>query len=97
MQRVAPAVAVPWRMILLASLGGALEFYDFVVFGVFAPSIAATFFPAADPVASQLLAYAGFALGYLARPLGGFVLAHFGDRIGRRRAMPVGASRRRSR
>jgi len=74
-----------WRMILLASLGGALEFYDFVVFGVFAPSIAAAFFPSADPVVSQLLAFAGFASGYLARPLGGFVLAHFGDRLGRRR------------
>jgi MFS family permease len=74
-----------WRMILLASLGGALEFYDFVVFGVFAPSIGAAFFPAADPVVSQVLAYIGFAIGYLARPLGGFVLAHFGDRLGRRR------------
>ncbi len=72
-------------MILLASLGGALEFYDFVVFGVFAPSIGAAFFPAADPVVSQVLAYTGFAIGYLARPLGGFVLAHFGDRLGRRR------------
>ncbi len=77
--------AAQWRMILLASLGGALEFYDFVVFGVFAPSIAAAFFPAADPVVSQLLAFAGFAVGYLARPVGGFVLAHFGDRLGRRR------------
>jgi len=80
-----PASAVPWRMVLLASLGGALEFYDFVVFGVFAPSIAAAFFPAADPVVSQLLAFAGFAIGYLARPLGGFVLSHIGDRLGRRK------------
>jgi MFS family permease len=72
-------------MILLASLGGALEFYDFVVFGVFAPSIGAAFFPAADPFVSQFLAFIGFAIGYLARPLGGFVLAHFGDRLGRRR------------
>lgn len=74
-----------WRMILLASFGGALEFYDFIVFGVFAPSIAAAFFPNTDPVVSQLLAFAGFALGFVARPVGGVVLAHFGDRIGRRR------------
>lgn len=74
-----------WRMILLASFGSALEFYDFVVFGVFAPSIAAAFFPAGNPVVSQLLAFAGFALGFLARPVGGIVLSHFGDRIGRRR------------
>jgi len=84
MQRPGPTPA-QWRMILLASLGGALEFYDFVVFGVFAPSIGAAFFPASNPVVSQLLAFGGFAIGYLARPLGGFVLAHFGDRLGRRR------------
>jgi MFS family permease len=79
------AGVVPWRMILLASFGGALEFFDFVLFGVFSPAIAAAFFPAADPLVSQMLAFAGFAVGYLARPVGGLVLAHFGDRFGRRR------------
>jgi MFS family permease len=71
-------------MILLASLGGALELYDFVVFGVFASSIGAAFFPTAHPLVSQMLAYAGFAIGYFARPVGGIVLGHFGDRVGRR-------------
>jgi MFS family permease len=71
-------------MILLASLGGALELYDFVVFGVFASAIGAAFFPAANPLVSQMLAYAGFAIGYFARPVGGIVLGHFGDRVGRR-------------
>jgi MFS family permease len=79
-----PSGRLPWRMILLASLGGALEFYDFVVFGVFATAIAAAFFPTANPVVSQMLAYAGFAIGYFARPVGGIVLGHFGDRVGRR-------------
>jgi MFS family permease len=79
-----PSARSPWRMILLASLGGALEFYDFVVFGVFATAIAAAFFPTANPVISQMLAYAGFAIGYFARPVGGIVLGHFGDRVGRR-------------
>jgi MFS family permease len=82
--------AVPWRLVLLTSLGGALEFYDFVVFGVFAPAIGAAFFPASDPLLSQSMAFAGFAVGYLARPVGGLVLSHFGDRIGRRRVF-VGA------
>jgi hypothetical protein len=59
----------PWRMILLASLGGALELYDFVVFGVFASAIGAAFFPTANPLVSQMLAYAGFAIGYFARGL----------------------------
>jgi MFS family permease len=80
-----PPAAVPWRMILLASFGGALEFYDFVVFGVFAAPIGAAFFPSADPVVSQVLAFASFALGFVARPVGGIVLAHIGDRHGRRR------------
>jgi MHS family proline/betaine transporter-like MFS transporter len=79
-----PSGRLPWRMILLASLGGALEFYDFVVFGVFATAIAAAFFPTANPLVSQMLAYAGFAIGYFARPVGGIVLGHFGDRVGRR-------------
>src|SRR5690349_24574805 len=56
-----PSGRSPWRMILLASLGGALELYDFVVFGVFASAIGAVFFPTANPLVSQMLAYAGFA------------------------------------
>jgi MFS family permease len=72
-------------MVLLASLGGALEFYDFIIYGIFAPSIAAAFFPAADPAVGLLLSFAVFAGGYLARPLGGIVLGAAGDRIGRRR------------
>jgi MFS family permease len=62
----------------------ALELYDFVVFGVFASAIGAAFFPTVNPLLSQMLAYAGFAIGYLARPVGGIVLGHFGDRVGRR-------------
>jgi MFS family permease len=79
-----PSARSPWRMILLASLGGALEFYDFVVFGVFASAIGAAFFPTANPLVSQMLAYTGFAIGYFARPIGGIFLGHFGDRVGRR-------------
>jgi len=71
-------------MILLASLGGTLEFYDFVIFGVFAKDIAAAIFPANDPLVSLILAYATFTVGYLARPIGGLFLSHYGDRYGRR-------------
>ncbi len=73
-----------WRMILLASLGGALEFYDFIVYGIFAREIAAAFFPASDPLVSLILTFSVFTIGYLARPVGGIVLSHFGDRYGRR-------------
>lgn len=73
-----------WRIVLLASLGGTLEFYDFVVFGIFAKDIADAVFPAASPLASLMASFAAFAAGYLARPIGGLVLSHFGDRYGRR-------------
>jgi MHS family proline/betaine transporter-like MFS transporter len=74
-----------WRIVLLASLGGTLEFYDFVVFGVFARDIAQAIFPATSPIVSLMASFAAFAAGYLARPLGGIILSHYGDRYGRRR------------
>jgi MFS family permease len=76
--------AAGWRIVLLASLGGTLEFYDFVIFGIFARDIAQAVFPAGDPIVSLMASFAAFAAGYLARPIGGIVLSHFGDRYGRR-------------
>src|SRR5688572_6130178 len=76
--------AAGWKIVLLASLGGTLEFYDFVIFGVFARDIAVAIFPATDPLVSLILSYATFAVGYFARPIGGIVLSHYGDRYGRR-------------
>ncbi len=73
-----------WRTIILASLGGALEFYDFIIYGVFAPSIAAAFFPSSDPLVGLVLTFSVFAGGYLARPFGGLLLGALGDRFGRR-------------
>jgi len=76
--------AAGWRIVLLASLGGTLEFYDFVVFGIFAKDIADAIFPNPTPLLSLMVSFAAFAAGYLARPIGGIVLSHFGDRHGRR-------------
>ncbi len=74
------------RTLTLAALGGALEFYDFIIFVFFAAVIAEVFFPPDLPDwLRQLQAFGIFAAGYLARPLGGIVMAHFGDRIGRKR------------
>ncbi|WP_368562297.1 MFS transporter [Pseudoxanthomonas sp. UTMC 1351] len=70
----------------LSALGGALEFYDFVVFVFFTQALSQLFFPAGTaPWLSQLQVYGIFAAGYLARPLGGIVMAHFGDLVGRKR------------
>jgi MFS transporter, MHS family, proline/betaine transporter len=78
-----------WRVIILSSLGGALEFYDFVIYSMFAQYIGAAFFPAADPLNSLLLSFTVFAVGYVARPVGGVVFSHFGDKYGRRRVFIV--------
>jgi MFS family permease len=74
------------KVLLLSALGGALEFYDFVVFVFFTKTLAQLFFPPQIPAwLAQLQVFAIFAAGYLVRPLGGVVMAHFGDRIGRKR------------
>ncbi|MCB1574238.1 MAG: MFS transporter [Xanthomonadales bacterium] len=74
------------RTLMLAALGGALEFYDFIIFVFFTAVIAQLFFPPDMPEwLRQLQTFGIFAAGYLARPLGGIVMAHFGDRIGRKR------------
>jgi MHS family proline/betaine transporter-like MFS transporter len=77
------------RIVFLASLGGALEFYDFVIFGIFAKDIADAIFPNPTPLISLMVSFAAFAAGYLARPVGGIVLSHFGDRYGRRRVFLI--------
>jgi MFS family permease len=81
--------AAGWRIVFLASLGGTLEFYDFVVFGIFAKDIADAIFPSPTPLISLMVSFAAFAAGYLARPIGGIVLSHFGDRYGRRQVFLI--------
>jgi MFS family permease len=74
------------RILSLAAIGGALEFYDFVIFVFFANVIGKLFFAASLPDwVRQAQTFGIFAAGYLARPLGGIVMAHFGDTRGRKR------------
>ena len=78
-----------FRTLALASLGGALEFYDFVIFVFFAAVIGKLFFSAGLPDwMRELQTFGIFAAGYLARPLGGVVIVHFGDIHGRRKQRP---------
>lgn len=75
-----------YRTLSLAALGGALEFYDFIIFVFFAAAISQLFFPPDMPDwLRQVQTYGIFAAGYLARPLGGIIMAHFGDLFGRKR------------
>ena len=84
------ASAMPWtlrRVVTAGVIGNVLEWYDFAVYGFFAPILAAKFFPAADPRVSLLAAFATFAVGFLMRPVGAAVFGHIGDRYGRARAL----------
>ncbi len=75
-----------FRTLGLSALGGALEFYDFIIFVFFASVIGHLFFPPDMPDWLVLIQTFGiFAAGYLVRPVGGIVLAHFGDKFGRKR------------
>ncbi len=75
-----------YKTLSLSALGGALEFYDFVIFVFFATVVGKLFFPAEMPEWLRLMQTFGiFAAGYLARPLGGVIMAHFGDLLGRKR------------
>ncbi|KUL45478.1 MFS transporter [Streptomyces regalis] len=76
------------RVALSGLLGTAVEFYDFLVYGTVAALVFGDlFFPRADPAVGTIAAFGTFAAGYLARPLGGIVFGHFGDRIGRKSMM----------
>ena len=75
-----------YRTLALSALGGTLEFYDFVIYVFFAAVMGHVFFPPHSPDwLVQVQTYGIFAAGYLARPLGGIVMAHFGDLRGRKR------------
>lgn len=75
-----------YKTLGLSALGGALEFYDFIIFVFFATVIGKLFFPEGMPDWLVLIQTFGiFAAGYLVRPIGGIVLAHFGDRFGRKK------------
>jgi len=77
------------RTSLAGSVGDLLEWYDFAVFGYFAPFISVQFFPAADPVAALINTFGVFAAGYLVRPIGGVLFARIGDRLGRARVLQL--------
>lgn len=72
------------RVLLLSSLGGVLEFYDFIIYIFLAPIIEKLFFADSSAYAATLKTLAIFSVGYLMRPLGGIIFSHFGDRYGRK-------------
>jgi MFS transporter, MHS family, proline/betaine transporter len=82
--------ASPLRQVISgASIGNAVEWYDFAIYGFLATFIAANFFPAGDDTAALLNTFAIFAAAFVMRPLGGLVFGPLGDRIGRQKVLAV--------
>src|SRR3982751_4924087 len=73
------------RVAFASAIGCVIEWYDFFLYGVVAGLVFnKLFFPNQDPFVGMLLAYATFAVGFVARPVGGILFGHFGDRLGRK-------------
>jgi MHS family shikimate/dehydroshikimate transporter-like MFS transporter len=73
------------RVVVASLIGATIEWYDFFLYGAVAGIVfSKLFFPNTDPIVSILLAYTTFAIGFVARPLGGLIFGHFGDRVGRK-------------
>ncbi|WP_245799324.1 MFS transporter [Virgibacillus siamensis] len=73
------------RVVASSMIGATIEWYDFFLYGVLAGIVLNhLYFPSGDPVISTILAFATFAIGFVMRPLGGIIIGHFGDKIGRK-------------
>lgn len=82
------ATARTRRKVIAAGVtGNVLEWYDFAVYGFYAPIIGKLFFPSDDPTVSLIASFGAFAAGFLMRPIGGFIFGYIGDKIGRKRAL----------
>jgi len=79
----------PLRRVIAASLiGTTIEWYDFFLYGSAAALVFShVFFPQSDPFTGTLLAFGTYAVGFVARPIGGIVFGHYGDRIGRKKLL----------
>jgi MHS family shikimate/dehydroshikimate transporter-like MFS transporter len=76
------------RILVSGAIGTTIEFFDFLVYGLIAPLVfEALFYPKAEPLVATVAVLGTFAFGYVARPLGGVIFGHFGDRIGRKPVM----------
>jgi len=78
------------RVVIASLVGTAVEWYDFFLYGSAAALVFnKLFFPQSDPLVGTMLAFLTYALGFVARPLGGLVFGHFGDRVGRKKLLMV--------
>ena len=87
---VANAPSSVRRVIVASLIGTSLEWYDFFIYGTAAALVFnKLFFPSFDPLVGTLLAFTTYAVGFVARPLGGVVFGHYGDKLGRKNVLVV--------
>ena len=80
-----PRGSSPRKVVVASLIGTTIEWYDFFLFGVAAALIFnELFFPDFEPLVGTLLAFSTYAIGFVARPIGGIVFGHFGDKVGRK-------------
>jgi metabolite-proton symporter len=85
-----PAKTSIVKVVFASLVGTAVEWYDFFLYGSAAALVfPALFFPESDPVTGTLLAFGTYAVGFAARPVGGIVFGHFGDRVGRKKMLVI--------
>jgi metabolite-proton symporter len=78
------------RVIVASLIGTSLEWYDFFIYGTAAALVFnKLFFPSFEPLVGTLLAFATYAVGFVARPLGGVIFGHYGDKLGRKNVLVV--------
>jgi metabolite-proton symporter len=78
------------RVMLASAVGSALEWYDFFIYGTAAALVFnKLFFPSFEPLVGTLLAFTTYAVGFIARPLGGIVFGHYGDKLGRKNVLVI--------
>jgi MFS family permease len=78
------------RAVIGSTMGTVLEFYDFIIYGTAAAIVfPSVFFSGVDPIVGTYAAFGTLAVGYFARPLGGIIFGHFGDRLGRKRMLVI--------
>jgi MFS transporter, MHS family, shikimate and dehydroshikimate transport protein len=83
-ETVRPATPIA-RVVLASFIGTSIEWYDFFLYGTAAALVFnQLFFPTLDPLAGTMASFATYAVGFFARPLGGIVFGHYGDKIGRK-------------
>ncbi len=82
--------AVHPRVLAASVIGGAIEWFDYFLYGALASLVfGKLFFPAHDPAVGLMLSYATFAVTFFVRPLGGVVFSHLGDRVGRKKTLVI--------